>query len=277
LLRGTLVLLVAAAAIQQTSRFGKQKLVAPAGSYVQNGGVRAHVVHESSVRVYRSGADTAEVRITLDSSVGSARLEQRVIRFDPGRSKPQQLDGLQGILYVVSGRATLETDGESHDLEPEAGAYLRAGDHFVIDNPGPDELVTVLVTTWPPNGVLAAPDPRVVRYSERPSLPAGKDREFRYLVHRDTGSPDVTQFIGTIPPGRAPHHSHVYDEVIYVLDGRGQLHVEGRTFPIGPGSCLHLPPLLEHALENEGDKPMRVLGVFHPSGDPASRAYEANE
>jgi mannose-6-phosphate isomerase-like protein (cupin superfamily) len=53
--------------------------------------------------------------------------------------------------------------------------------------------------------------------------------------------------------------------------------VEGRSFPIEAGSCLHLPPLLEHALENEGDKPMRVLGIFHPSGDPASRAYEANE
>ena len=232
--------------------------------------MRAHVVHENDVRGHRPGADTAEVRITLDSSVGSDRLEQRVIHFAPGRSRPQELDGLQGILYVVSGRATLETDGETHELEPEAGAYLRAGDHFVIDNPGPAELVAVLVTTWPPEGVLAPPDPRVVRYGERPSLPAGKDREFRYLVHRDTGSPDVTQFIGTIPPGRAPDHSHVYDEVIYVLDGRGRLHAEGRTFPLGPGTCVHLPPLLEHALENEGDTPMRVLGVFHPSGDPAS-------
>ena len=27
----------------------------------------------------------------------------------------------------------------------------------------------------------------------------------------------------------------------------------------------------------EDGKPMRVLGVFHPSGSPASKAYEANE
>jgi mannose-6-phosphate isomerase-like protein (cupin superfamily) len=234
-------------------------------------------VHESDVSGHRPGTDTAEVRITLDSSVGSDRLEQRVIRFAPGRSLPQQLENLQGIFYVVSGQGSLETDSQRHDLEPDAGAYLRPGDHFVIDNPGPEELVAVLVTTWPPDGRLAAPDPRVVRYGDRPPLPAGKDREFRYLVHRDTGSPDVTQFIGTIPPGRAPDHSHVYDEVMYVLDGRGSVHVEGRSFSIQAGSCVHLPPLLEHAVENEGDTPMRVLGVFHPSGDPASRAYEANE
>jgi len=239
--------------------------------------MRAHVVHEQDVRGRTAGNDTAEVRVTLDSSVGSDRLEQRVIRFAPGKSQPQKLEGVQAILYTVSGRATLEVGGQSHELEPEAGAYLRPGEHFVVDNPGPDELVTVLVTTWPPDGALAAPNPRVVRYAERPSLPAGKDREFRYLVHRDTGSPDVTQFIGTIPPGRAPNHSHVYDEVIYVLDGRGTVHVEGRSLPIEPGTCVHLPPLLEHALENGGNTPMRVLGVFHPSGDPASRAYEAND
>jgi len=31
----------------------------------------------------------------------------------------------------------------------------------------------------------------------------------------------VTQFIGFIPPGRAPDHFHRYDEVIYILAGEG--------------------------------------------------------
>ena len=63
-----------------------------------------------------------------------------------------------------------------------------------------------------------------------------------------------------------------------VLEGEGVLHLDGNeSTPIGPGSCIHLPPLHEHSLENVGDTPMRVLGVFHPSGDPASRATEANQ
>jgi hypothetical protein len=32
-----------------------------------------------------------------------------------------------------------------------------------------------------------------------------------------------------------------------------------------------------HCLENSGAENMRVLGVFHPSGDPASRAYVDNK
>jgi mannose-6-phosphate isomerase-like protein (cupin superfamily) len=54
--------------------------------------------------------------------------------------------------------------------------------------------------------------------------------------------------------------------------GEGVLHLGGRATPIAPASCIHLPPLQEHCLENAGGGTMRVLGVFHPAGDPASRA-----
>jgi mannose-6-phosphate isomerase-like protein (cupin superfamily) len=239
--------------------------------------VAAHVVDERSIPASRLPDDTAETRLVFSGASGSERLEQRVIRFGPGRSKPQPLEGVQGILYVVSGSGTVEVGGETHGLEAESGAYFVPGESFEIENEGPEALVTVLVTTPPANGPIPTPAPRVVHYRDRESLPAGKDREFRLLVHRDTGCPDVTQFIGVIPPGRAPMHSHVYDEVIYLLEGHGKLHIAGEEHPIAPGSCMHLPPLVEHCLENESGSPMRVLGVFHPSGDPASRAYEANE
>ena len=241
------------------------------------GGMRAHVLDERDAPTDRRAGDTAEVRVTVDATRGSDRLAQRVIRFAPGRSQPQALTGVQGVLYIASGSGTLLVGGDECSVGPGTGAYFVDGESFEIDNPGPDEIVAVLVTTHQSNGASPQPNPRVVRYADRPPLPAGTDREFRYLVHRDTGCPDVTQFVGTIPPGRAPDHSHVYDEVIYVVEGHGTLHVEGRAFPIKRGTCMHLPPLLEHALENGGDGLMRVLGVFHPSGDPASRAYEANE
>lgn len=238
--------------------------------------MREHVVAADNLEPLRTEGDTAEMRVAFDEALGSSVLEQRIVRFAPGRSLPQPLDGLQGILYVVSGGGALEVDGRSHSLEPEMGAHC-VREPFVVDNPGPEELVTVLVTAPAGDGLKADPERCTVRLADRSSLPAGTDREFRLLVHADTGCPDVTQFVGTIPPGRAPMHSHVYDEVVYVLEGAGQLHIAGRSHPIAPGTCLHLPALVEHALENETGGAMRVLGVFHPSGDPASRAYEANE
>jgi mannose-6-phosphate isomerase-like protein (cupin superfamily) len=100
-------------------------------------------------------------------------------------------------------------------------------------------------------------------------------RSFRYLVNQDAGCREMTQFVGVVEPFRAPDHSHTYDEVGYILEGHGYAHVDGESIPIGPGSCFHLPPEKVHCIENSGPGPMRILGVFHPSGDPASRSYDA--
>jgi len=31
-----------------------------------------------------------------------------------------------------------------------------------------------------------------------------------------------------IAPGRAPDHSHIYDEIVYIIDGEGILHLGGQ-------------------------------------------------
>jgi mannose-6-phosphate isomerase-like protein (cupin superfamily) len=79
--------------------------------------------------------------------------------------------------------------------------------------------------------------------------------------------------VGQIPVGAAPRHYHLYEEVIYVLDGDGVMHMnDGRT-PLRPGSCIHLPPQKLHTLENSGPGVIRVLGVFRPAGSPAAAFY----
>jgi mannose-6-phosphate isomerase-like protein (cupin superfamily) len=236
-----------------------------------------YVVASEALEAKRSPDDTAETRVAVDAAAGSEHLEQRIVRFLPGRSLPQELDGREGVLYVVDGVGAVEVGGRVYGLRPEMGAYF-AGESFVVNNPGPRDLLTVLVTAPAPPDAHCDPDGRTVSLSDREDRPAGTDRQFRVLVHSDKGCPNMTQFVGVIPPGRAPDHNHEYDEVVYVLEGEGTLHIEEESHPIGPGTCMHLPPKVVHALENESDVPMRVLGVFHPAGDPAAfRSYEAAE
>lgn len=233
-----------------------------------------YVVQADDVEAFREPDDTAETRVAIDASHGCERLEQRVVRYAPGRSRERTLEGAQEVMFVVSGRGTLHVDGDlAAELEPLAGAHVAPGEAYAIENPGPDDLVVVAVRA--PAGASSLDGARlgrVVRYEERPAQPATPDREFRYLVNEDLGCLDVTQFVGVIPPGKAGMHSHTYDEVVYVIEGEGVLHLDGREARLRPGTCLHLPPLNEHCLENTGQVPMKVLGVFHPSGDPASRA-----
>ena len=235
-----------------------------------------HAVSERDLRSARAEGDTAERAVAIDASFGSELLELHLARYGPGRSRPRTLDGVQEVMYAAAGQGTLIVDGKPHELEPGTAAYLVSGESYEVDNPGPETLLLVSAVA-PQDSDPQLNGRRIVRYDDQPALTAGGDREFRYLVTDEVGCTELTQFYGIIAPGRAVEHSHVYDEVIYVLEGEGVLHIDGSHEPVSQGTCIHLPPLLEHSLENSGDSPMRIVAVFHPAGDPASRAHEANE
>jgi mannose-6-phosphate isomerase-like protein (cupin superfamily) len=233
------------------------------------------VVSESDVEGHRAERDTAFEKLVMGTGTGSQLLQQRVTRYAPGRSLPRGDAERDELLYVVSGSGTLELEGDPHELQPESGAYVRAGETYVIDNAGPDELL-VVSTTVPIEQAYRPPREVIVRFADQAELRADAKRTFRYLVNQDAGCMDATQFVGIVEPCRAPDHSHTYDEVGYIVAGEGFAHIGGESIPLRPGSCFHLPPEQIHCIENTGPGTMRILGVFHPSGDPASRAYEDN-
>jgi mannose-6-phosphate isomerase-like protein (cupin superfamily) len=235
--------------------------------------MRQFVFAEQDVEATLAEGDTASEKLIQGPHTGSSLLEQRVTRFAPGRSLPRSEPDRDELLYVVSGRGTLELEGEPYDLEPDSAAYVRAGETYTVDNDGPDELL-VVSSTVPIEHVRRGPREVVVRFADRPELRADAKRTFRYLVNEDAGCLDATQFVGIVEPCRAPDHSHTYDEVGYIVEGEGFAHIEGESLPLRAGSCFHLPPEQVHCIENTGPGVMRILGVFHPSGDPASRAYE---
>jgi mannose-6-phosphate isomerase-like protein (cupin superfamily) len=100
-------------------------------------------------------------------------------------------------------------------------------------------------------------------------MPTG-DRWYRVLIDSE-----VTQFVGSIPPGRAPDHFHEYEEVLFILRGEGRMWTEARSTPISYGSCIYLPRKQVHCVENTGTDELRLLGLFYPAGSPAVR-YDAS-
>jgi mannose-6-phosphate isomerase-like protein (cupin superfamily) len=233
------------------------------------------VVAEEDVAGSRTEGDTALEKVVMGAHTGSQLLEQHVTRYAPGRSLPRREDGRDELLFAVSGQGTLELEGVPYELGPDAAAYVRSGETYVIDNDGPDELL-IVSTTVPVEQVYRSPREVIVRFEDRPELRADAKRTFRYLVNQDAGCMDATQFMGIVEPCRAPDHSHSYDELGYIVEGNGFAHIGNESIPLAPGSCFHLPPEQVHCIENTGPGVMRILGVFHPSGDPASRAYEDN-
>jgi quercetin dioxygenase-like cupin family protein len=84
-------------------------------------------------------------------------------------------------------------------------------------------------------------------------------------------------FVGYIPPGRAPWHYHLYDEIVWVLRGEGRLHIGDDVEPLPPGVAFRLHPREVHIVENTDPvAELAVLGVFTPAGSP-SAAYLTSE
>jgi mannose-6-phosphate isomerase-like protein (cupin superfamily) len=234
--------------------------------------VTGAVIDEAAVAGRRAEDDTAETRLTIGATQGCERLEQRVTRYATGRSRWRAAGDREHVLFVVSGAGRLDLDGHPHALAANTGVYVAPGERYEVDNDGPEELVVVEVTVPGPADPGPAPGRQVtVRLDDQPVHWAG-ERQFRLLVDTPVGCRGATQFVGEIPTGHAPPHSHSYDEVVYVIAGEGAVHMADIEEPIGPGSCVYLPPQLLHCLENTGEATLRVLGVIQPAGDPGSKA-----
>ena len=191
--------------------------------------------------------------------------EQRLLRFEASSEKrASEVD--DEVLYVLRGSGRATVAGQPVELAPGSAVYVAAGSCWHVDAADELEVLSVLVRDpLPPDGRTHA----VASLDDADGSRATAGRMFRLLAP----CPTATQFVGYIPEGRAPDHYHRYDEVVYVLEGRGALHIGGESSPLRPGTCVHLPATLVHSLENFGPGEMQVLGVFRPAGSPAEAYY----
>jgi mannose-6-phosphate isomerase-like protein (cupin superfamily) len=223
-------------------------------------------------------ADGAAVTTVLDTGAGRDGLVRRLVEV-PAGSRFEGAAGPGGELwFVIAGLGQLSAGaGPPRPVRRDTGVWLPPGGGYGVSADGPDPLRLDSVSLPAGTGAAGragapgdAAGPRLSELGDCPVEVTG-DRRFRVLLGSGNGCSAATQFVGEIPPGRAPEHSHPYDEVVLVLEGEGVLHAGTGDRPLAPGSCVHLPPGEPHCLENTGRATLRVLGVFHPGGSPASK------
>jgi mannose-6-phosphate isomerase-like protein (cupin superfamily) len=221
--------------------------------------------------------------------VGARAISLRVLELSCGISNGTINKESEEVLYVFEGEGYVYLNGERHQVQAGDGIFLAPGFTLSIENPHADPLVLIssqCPEPDPENGLLPPTAPAkedaptgttpIVRFDERETV-ATRDRWYRVLVNEDVGCLQVTQFIGSIPPGRAPDHHHDYEEVLVILRGRGRMWAGKTSTPIEPGSCVFLPRGQVHCVENTGSDELRLLGVFYPSGSPGPRNESAKQ
>ena len=234
------------------------------------------VVAEEGVAGHRADGDTALDKLVLGPHTGSARLEQHVTRYEPGRSLPRAARRPRRAAL----RGLRRRDARARRRAPRARAGLRRvrqGRRALRDRqPRPRRAARRL--DHGPGRAGSRRPPRGDRPFRRPARAAGGRQAHlplprqpgRGLSRRDA----VHRHRPALP--RARPQPHATTSSATSSRARGSPTSRATRSRSEPARRFHLPPQQVHCIENSGPGVMRILGVFHPSGDPASRSYEDN-
>ena len=112
----------------------------------------------------------------------------------------------------------------------------------------------------------------VRRVDEAAVAAAGPDARFnQWLLDQASGGQHCSiNWIRTPAGGGSPAglHTHVVDQIFYILAGTMSLEIEGKEYEAGPGSLVFFPAGVPHRNWNGGTEPTVHLAVNAPLPDP---------
>jgi mannose-6-phosphate isomerase-like protein (cupin superfamily) len=69
--------------------------------------------------------------------------------------------------------------------------------------------------------------------------------------------------LSVVEPGQATHapHKHTEDEFFFILEGKAEFFLNGKTKVVGPYTSLYCPSDVEHGIRNVGDTQLKYLVI----------------
>src|SRR6478735_7994518 len=74
----------------------------------------------------------------------------------------------------------------------------------------------------------------------------------------------ATLALHRVRPGHALKHAHPHEQIVYMISGSMDFHIEGERHRLGPGALIAIPPNAMHHGEVVGTEEAVLLDVFTP-------------
>ncbi len=102
-----------------------------------------------------------------------------------------------------------------------------------------------------------------------PAITAGDHTRLKELLHPDRDysfSGRYSLAWATLPEGKAssPHRLES-DEVYYILEGTGEMHINEERAVVGPGDAVEIPPGSVQWIRNDGPGELVFLCIVDPA------------
>ena len=110
-----------------------------------------------------------------------------------------------------------------------------------------------------------------VRKVDFAQLAAGNERLVQSLLDRSSGATSCSVNCIKTPPGEgspAGMHTHVVDQLFYILSGTMSLEIAGQSHVAGPGTLVVFPAGVPHRNWNGGTEATIHLAVSAPLPEP---------
>jgi quercetin dioxygenase-like cupin family protein len=110
-------------------------------------------------------------------------------------------------------------------------------------------------------------DVSVIRHSDLPFRTIEGDGASGLQLARLYQNPEhalTFQLARVEPGGISKRHQHDWEQINWVVSGKGRVDAGDETIEIGPGDCITIPGTLSHAISNNGDEPLLLVAVLGP-------------
>jgi len=98
-------------------------------------------------------------------------------------------------------------------------------------------------------------------------IPEPFERGIRVLIAPDTQDIVKGMSVGHCiisPHSRTDYHKHPGVEMMYVITGHGECHIDKETFQLVPDVLMVVPPETMHDMINNSDETMKMVTMFIP-------------
>lgn len=226
---------------------------------------------------------------------GPRRVLLATMEVPPGRSIFPPVSSCQDVLVYVQqgsleamGTGVGSTDAPTTLYAGDAARFGAEGDGRLTNRTGDPARALVIIARAADAGapLYTAPvdvglcvrdeasDPlvrtmRLASTATTPALSVGDALTVRILLDVDGHAAEhagLALLEGTAAFTAAPHSHAASDEVLFVEEGDGLLHLGSAVVPVHDGAVLYIPAGVEHSFEPSGTSPFRAIQVYAPSG-----------
>ncbi len=164
------------------------------------------------------------------------------------------------LVIIKEGQVKVTIEGKSKTMGPGSIALIMSGEEHGMANAG-DTPATYYIMRY--SGKEKANIARgkegggslMIAYDEATTTDTGKGNRRNYFDRFTSATEDFEMHVTSLNKGEMSHapHTHEVEEIILVIRGDVQMHIDGELINASEGSLVYLASNVSHALKNMTD------------------------